>query len=67
MTGKCHLAVALCGVLLLAGGVSNAIAQDIETAGDAEAAIARVATYQPGHDFSGLFDQLCGERPPAVR
>ena len=64
MTGKCRLSVVFFGFLLLSGPITEANAQDLGTAGDTEAAIARAATYQPGHDFSGLFDQLCGERPP---
>ena len=64
MTGKCRSAVALCGLLLLARVAIDANAQDPGTAGDSNEAIARAATYQPGHDFTGLFDQLCGERPP---
>ncbi len=68
MPGKHRLAGALCGFLLLAGWVAtDANAQETVTAGESHAAAAMAATHRPGHDFSGLFDQLCGERPPRRR
>ncbi len=68
MPGKHRLAGALCGFLLLAGWVAtDANAQETVTAGESHAAAAMAATHRPGHDFSGLFGQLCGERPPRRR
>ena len=68
MPGKYGLALALCGFLLLADWVvTDANAQETVTAGDSHVATAMAAAHRPGHDFSGLFDQLCGERPPRRR
>ena len=65
MTIKHRLAPATCAVLLLAAWMpAHASAQDAGTGADSPVARARAAAYRPGHDFTALFDQLCGEIPP---
>jgi metallo-beta-lactamase class B len=65
MLGNHRFVSAFFAVLFLAGWVAcDAHAQNTVTAGDSHAASAMTATHRPGHDFSQLYDQLCGERPP---
>lgn len=65
MPMKRYLGSAFCAVLFVAAwSPGNVSAQDLQVTDDSPIARARAAAYRPGHDFTRLFNQLCGELPP---
>ncbi len=55
----------LCAVLVFAGWMAvYANAQATVDTTDPHVAAAMAAAYRPGHDFTGPFTQICGERLP---
>jgi metallo-beta-lactamase class B len=66
VTIKGYLGATFCSVLISAGWtVTTARGQTAGATPEAHVAIAKAATYRPGHDFTPLFDQLCAEPKPA--
>ena len=64
MAMKRYPASVFCSVLVFGWIAANANAQAIVADPDPHVAAAMAAAYRPGHDFTGPFDQICGERLP---
>jgi len=65
MNIKCYQVTLFPIVLVFAGWiVANANAQSVVDVADPNVSAAMAAAYRPGQDFTGPFNQICGERLP---
>ena len=65
---KRNFLMGLCGLMLLAGSMAiNVSAQipSVEEMAQSHVARARAAAYEPGFDFTYIFDGLCRKPSPA--